>query len=84
MFIDLFVGQINLRTVRDNQRKLHSAGARTLAFHEGNAHAQENEFANRPSLRGRLRLKFPVQGDWNVNRCPNGLLLHDSILSRVP
>jgi len=84
MFIDLLVGQIRLRAIRDNQRKLHSVGAKTLAFDKGNGHAQKNDFAYRSSLRGRLRLKFPVQGDRNVNRCANGLLLHNRIVSGVP
>ena len=84
MFIDLFVRHIHLRSIRDNQWKLHSPGPRTLAFDEGDAHAQENELANRPSLRGRLRLEFPVQGDRDVDRCPNGLLFHESIISCVP
>ena len=50
----------------------------------GKRRHQENELANRPSLRGRLRLEFPVQGDRDVDRCPNGLLFHESIISCVP
>jgi len=80
MFIDLFVGQIDLRALRDDQRKLHSPGPGTLAFNEGDAYAQKNELANGSSLRCCLRLKFPIEGDRNVDRRPNGLLFHKIIM----
>ena len=76
MFIDLFVAQIDLRTVGDDERKLHPLRTRALALQEHSFDPRENQFANRTAVRSSLRFQLPVERGWNVNGGADGILLH--------
>ena len=60
VFINLFVGQIDFRSIGNDEGKLDSFGARTLVLDERDPHAQKDQFADGTPLRGSLLLKLPV------------------------
>ena len=54
VFIHLFVGEIDLGTVRDDERELHSFLARPPRLKKDAVNAGENQFAHRASVGGSL------------------------------
>ena len=78
MFIDMFVGQIYLGTLRDNEGKANSFRTRALALQKGASGTRKDEFADRTSLSSGLFFQPPVERGWNVHGRTNGFLLHDA------
>ena len=76
VFIDLFVGQLNLGTSGDNQGKLNSFRPGSLAFQKYAPDACQNQFSNGAASGGGLLLQLSVKGFRNINRCANRFLLH--------
>ena len=83
MFIDLFVGEVDLGATGDDERELHFLWTRALALQEHGFNAGENQFAHRAPVGGSLRLQLPVEGGGNVNRGANGILFHKLLLSHT-
>jgi len=71
VFIDLFVGEIDLGAGGDDQRELHSFPARPPRPKKDALHAGENQFAHRTSVRGRLRFEPAVEGRGDIDRGAN-------------
>src|SRR5271166_4948223 len=66
VFIDLFVGQVDLGTSGDDQGERHSFRARALALEEHGLNTRQDQFAYRAPVRGGLRLQLSIQRCWNV------------------
>ena len=76
MFIDLFVGEIDLGAGRDNQRELHSFPARPPRLKKDALHPGENQFAYRAPVCGRLRFEPAIKRRGDIDRGANAILLH--------
>ena len=76
MFIHLFVGEIDLRPMGDDQRKLHSFPARPPRLKKDALNADENKFADRAPVCSRLRFEPAVERRRNIDRGANAILLH--------
>jgi hypothetical protein len=76
VFIDLFVGELDLGAVGDDQRELHSFPARPPRLKKYALHAGEDQFAHRASVCGRLRFKSAVERRGDIDRGANAILLH--------
>ena len=77
MFIDLFVGEIHLWTVRDDQRELHPFRARSLALQQNTSDSRKNQFTYGAPACSSLFFQLPVQWRWDVDRGANRVLLHE-------
>ena len=84
VFIDLFVGEIDLGAAGNNQRKLHSPRAWALPLKKYDANAGENEFAHGAPIRGSLLFELTIKRRGNIDRGANGILLHEGIMACVP
>ena len=84
MFIHLFVGEIDLGAMGDDQRKLHSLRARPPRLKKDALNAGENQFAHRASVCGRLRFEPAIERRGDIDRGANGILLHAGIIPCVP
>ena len=84
MFIDLFVGEIDLGAGRDDERELHSFPAGPPRPEKDAVNAGKNQFAHRASIGSRLRFEPAVEGRWDIDRGANGILLHKGIIPCVP
>ncbi len=84
MFIDLFVGEIDLGAGRDDQGKLHSLPARPPRLKKDALQAGENQFAHRTPVCCRLRLQPAVEraGISTVVRMQSCFI--EVIIPRVP
>ena len=76
MFIDLFVGEIDLGPGGDDERELHSLPARPPRLKKDALNAGENQFAHRASVCGRLRFESAVERCGDIDRGANAILLH--------
>ena len=76
MFIELFVGEIDLGAGFDDQRELHSFPARPPRLKQDALHAGKNQFAHRASVRGCLRFEPAVKRRGDIDRGANAILLH--------
>ena len=76
MFINLFVGEIDLGTGRGDKRELDSFTARSPRLKKDALNACENQFAHRVSIGGRLRFESAVERRGNIDRGANAILLH--------
>jgi len=76
VFIQLFVGEIDLGTRRNNQRELHLSRARSPRLKKDAVHAGENQFAHRAPVCGRLRFQPAVERRGDIDRGANAILLH--------
>lgn len=76
VFIDLFVGQLNLGTFGDDQGKLNPSRTRSLTFQKYAPNACQNQFSDGAALGGGLFLQLSVKRFRNINGCANGFLLH--------
>ena len=83
MFIHLFVGEIDLGTVRDDERELHSFLARPPRLKKDAVNAGENQFAHRAPICGRLRFEPAVERRGDIDRSANALLRHIGLLSHM-
>lgn len=60
VFIDLFVGQFDLRAIGDDERELHSVRTRALVLQEDGPDTCQDQFAHRAPICGGLRLEFSI------------------------
>ena len=84
MFIDVFVGEMDLGPGRGDQRELRSFPARPLRLKKDALNPGENQFARRAPFRGRLRFEPAVERRRDIDRGANGILLHECIIPCVP
>ena len=71
MFINPFTGQINFRTLGNNQWKPHPLGPRTVASEKDCLHTSQHELSDGVSPRRSLFFELAIQGRRNVDRCSN-------------
>ena len=83
VFIDLFVGEIHLWTVRDDQRELHPFRAWSLALQQNTPDSRKNQFTYGAPACSSLFFQLPVQWRWDVDRGANRVLLHERLLSHM-
>lgn len=76
MFIDLFVGQIDLGAGGDDQRELDSLRAWASLLKKDVLNACENQFAHRATVCAGLRLEPAIKRRGNIDRGANAILLH--------
>ena len=84
MFIDLFVGEIDLGAGRDDQWKLHSLPSRPPSLKKDALYSDKNQFAHRAPVCGRLGFEPAVERSRDIDRGANGILLHEGIIPCVP
>ena len=84
VFINLFVGEIDLWAGGDDERELHSFPARPPRPKEDALNTGKNQFAHRASIRSRLRFEPAVEGRGDIDRGANGILLHEGIIPCMP
>jgi len=84
VFIHLFVGEVDLGAVGDDQGELHSLGARSPLLKKDALNAGKNQFAHRAPVGGRLRFESAVERCRDIDRGANGILLHEGIIPCVP
>jgi len=80
VFIDLFVSEIDLGAVGDNQRELHSLRPWPAGLKQDALNAHENEFAHRAPVRSRLGFEPTVERRGDIDRGANGIPLHADII----
>src|ERR1035437_9991511 len=83
MFIDLFVGQVNLWAVGDDQRELHPLRTWVLALREHPSDSRQHQLADGRPAGGGLCFELSVERCWNVNGCTNGIRFHSLIIPCV-
>jgi len=76
VFIDLFVGEIDLGAGFDDQRELHSFWARAPRLKQDALDAGKNQFAHRASVSSCLRFEPAVKRRGDIDRGANAILLH--------
>ena len=76
MFIDLFVGEIDLGPGRNDQRELHSFPARPPRLKKDALNAGENQFAHRATVCRGLRFEPTVKRSGDIDRGADAILLH--------
>jgi hypothetical protein len=78
VFIDLFVGQLNLWTLGDYQRKANSFRPGPLTFEKHAFDTCQDQLSDGSASGGRLLLQLSVKWFRNINRCANRFLLHNT------
>jgi hypothetical protein len=76
VFIDLFVGEIDVGAVGDDQRELNSFATRPPRLKKDALNAGENQFAHRAPVCGRLRFEPAVERCGDIDCGANAFLLH--------
>jgi hypothetical protein len=80
VFIDLFVGEIDLGAGGGDQRELHLLRARPPRPKKDALHAGENQIAHRAAVCGRLRFEPAVERRGDIDRGANAIPLHKGII----
>ena len=84
MFIDLFVGHIDFRALRNDKGKPNYLRTRPLTFEEDYPDPRQNQFADRVAPRRGLLFQLPVERGRNIDCGPNRLLFHNASVPHRP
>src|SRR5271166_6146155 len=82
--IDLFVRDIDLWTIRIDERKLHSPASGTRTFNQHFFCPQDDQLANRLPACSRLFLQLPIERRRDIDGGAYRFLLHGASIAYMP
>ena len=83
VFMDPFVGQVHLGSLRYNERKLHSPRAWTLSLHYYAPNADKNQLTDGRVLGRRLLLELPIEGRRNIHSGSYRFFFHGTTIASL-